>query len=149
MARSVFPEIRDTLKAAGFSEFEDYCDIENPLPRDEWRSIVPEALPSYPICGGMEYDLFNTQRPRSCVGCGSLERTRTMVKLFTEHLGMERLRGDVLHISPGKAERMFLRQAGADRPMGFPYAASVFLTSDVLTEDFPSRPREEAPAVTG
>ena len=113
MARSNFPEIRNTLRTAGFSEYEDFCDIEAPVPSEEWENLEPNPLPPCPICGGLVYDTYNAQRPRRCIGCGSLERTRTMAGLFSEVLGMETLRGEILHISPSKPERMFFRQVGA------------------------------------
>lgn len=113
-ARARFSEIRDTLRSAGFSEYEDYCDLEKPMPQEEWRVSEPVVLPPCPICSGLAYDNYNAKYPRRCIGCGSLERTRTMQKLFTENLGLEKLHGYILHISPGKAEKMFLRRCGAE-----------------------------------
>ena len=112
IARAVFPEIRDRLRAAGFTEYADFCDIERPIPPGEWKVAVPQQLPPCSICGGNEYDTYNAQYLRRCMNCGSLERTRTMVRLFSENLRAEHWNGSVLHISPGKAEKMFLQQAG-------------------------------------
>ena len=114
-ARSRFPEIRETLKTSGFSEYEDYCDLERPIPQEEWKRPEPEPLSPCPICGGSEYDTYNAKYPRRCVNCGSLERTRTMAKLFTENLKLKEVRGNILHVSPGKAEKMFLRRYGAEK----------------------------------
>lgn len=114
-ARSCFPEIRETLRASGFSEYEDYCDLEKPMPQEEWKKTGPEPLPPCPICGGTVYDSYNTEFPRRCVSCGSLERMRTMASLFTENLEPEAARGKILHISPRKSEEMLLRRLGAEQ----------------------------------
>lgn len=114
-ARSCFPEIRETLRASGFSEYEDYCDLEKPMPQEEWKKTGPEPLPPCPICGGEVYDNCNTEYARRCVNCGSLERTRTMAKLFAEDLGREKVRGRVLHVSPSKSEKMVFKRFGAEQ----------------------------------
>ncbi len=111
MAISAYSEIRDSLREEGFREFEDYYDIEVFAPYKE--DDIPVKKAPCPICGGNEFELYNGNRPRRCVKCGSVERQRTIPKLFAENIGMECLSGKILHVSPGRSERMFFKQANA------------------------------------
>lgn len=115
LARSVFRDIRERLSDRGFSEYEDYYDINRPVLRE--TDAPPQTVDGTPcpICGGTRYETYNGPRPRRCIACGSVERQRTIPKLFAENIGMERLKGEILHVSPGAAERKFFRQAGAER----------------------------------
>lgn len=115
MAQARFAEIREQLKASGFVEYEDFYDIEQPLPQSARASRPPRKMPVCPICGGVEYVAYSSQRPRRCVGCGSLERQRTAAKLFSENLMTDRLPEKLLHISPSSPERRLFRQLGIKR----------------------------------
>lgn len=116
LADICYPEIRHQIKAAGFSEYEDYYDIANitrALPDKDTCCLSGQKSVPCPICGGNQFEIYNSDRPRRCVKCGSVERNRTIGKLFSENLGNELLSKRILHISPSNSERIFFRQAGA------------------------------------
>lgn len=112
IAIAAFREIRDNLIAAGFCEYEDFCDIEKLAPIAAEKPGQPQRRQPCPICGGADYTAYNSGRPRRCVKCGSVERHRTMQKVFAEHVSLEQISGKILHISPGAPERRFFKQAG-------------------------------------
>lgn len=66
-----------------------------------------------PICGGNEFEVYNSPMPRRCVKCGSSERNRTISKLFSESLGMDLLSKKILHISPSNSERLYFKHVNA------------------------------------
>lgn len=113
IANTRFPEIRDSLQQAGFKEYEDYYDITQPLPEAEEDVLSDEKRPVCSICGGDTFTLFNSERPRYCEKCGSVERNRTIVSLFSENLGTDILSKKILHISPSRPEKLFFKLTGA------------------------------------
>lgn len=111
-ANTCFPEIRESLRKAGFIEFEDYYDIARPA--SETEEVLLNRDPQVcSICGGNTFTQFNSERLRYCEKCGSVERNRTITALFSENLGMDCLTEKILHISPSRPEKIFFRQAGA------------------------------------
>lgn len=115
IARSVFRDIRENLREAGFAEYEDFYDIKKLPPQEDTGPGETVSGPSCPICGGREYESYTGgPRPRRCVACGSVERHRTMPKLFDENVGVEWLHKKILHISPGSPERKFFREMGSE-----------------------------------
>lgn len=67
-----------------------------------------------PICGGNEFETYNSAIPRRCSCCGSVERTRTMPKLFLENVPVDFSNTKILHISPTKPERIFFKNINAN-----------------------------------
>ncbi len=115
LAQPTFPEIRDTLRETGFKEFEDYYDIQKKVPMTKkTKGEMAELDDSCPICGGNVFETYNSETYRRCFGCGSLERTRTMVKLLDDNIPLDFSKIKVLHISPIKSEYIFFRNKGAD-----------------------------------
>ena len=114
IARASFQDIRESLKTAGFLEYEDFYDIKKFAPGDADVQTQAREGPSCPICGGSQYEVYNGARPRRCVACGSVERHRTIPKLFAENIGVEWLSRRILHISPGIAERKYFQGMGAE-----------------------------------
>lgn len=115
IARSVFRDIRENLREAGFAEYEDFYDIKKLPPQEDTGPGETISGPPCPICGGREYESYNGgPRPRRCVACDSVERHRTMPKLFDENVGVEWLHKKILHISPGSPERKFFREMGSE-----------------------------------
>lgn len=115
LADICYPEIRHQLKNAGFSQYEDYFDIADmngPWPGGEVCLPSEKKSVPCPICGSNQFEAYNSDRPRRCVKCWSVERHRTIGKLFSENLGNELLAKKILHVSPSDSERMFFRQAG-------------------------------------
>lgn len=114
IARACFWDMRENLKDAGFSEYEDFYDIKKLAPQETEAQAEAVDGPPCPICGGRKYERYNNgPRPRRCIVCGSLERHRTMAKLFTENMGTEWLHRKILHVSPGNPERRYFRAMGA------------------------------------
>lgn len=114
LAQPTFPEIRDTLKNAGFREFEDYFDIQKKVPAS--RSSGRQTMVEYkcPICGGNAFETYNSDRPRRCSSCGSLERTRTVSKLLNENMPAGISKMKILHVSPTRSERLLFKNMNAD-----------------------------------
>lgn len=113
IAGTKFSEIRDRLRAAGFAEYEDYYDIAQPVPETEGNKGAVREHPRCSICGGEVFEIYNSQRPRRCENCGSVERNRTISALFEDNLGRDLLMKKILHVSPSRSEKLFFRQAGA------------------------------------
>lgn len=113
VAQSTFPEIRDTLRELGFQEFEDFYDIQKKVPVRGTNGLKPETQHTCPICGSHEFETYNSEKVRRCSRCGSVERTRTIPKLFEENIQIDFLRAKILHISPTKPERMFFKNKKA------------------------------------
>lgn len=113
LVKPCIPEVRESLINSGFVEYEDYFDIAKQVPQQEEAPIHPLKEICCPICEGKEFELYNSKRPRRCAKCGSVERNRTIPKLFFEDLGEELLSQKILHISPIRSERLFFEQAGA------------------------------------
>lgn len=114
IARACFWDMRENLKDAGFSEYEDFYDIKKLAPQETEPQAESVDGPPCPICGGRKYERYNNGlRPRRCIACGSLERHRTMAKLFAENMGTKWLHGNILHVSPGNPERRYFRAMGA------------------------------------
>lgn len=114
IAGTKFSEIRDRLRAAGFAEYEDYYDIAQPVPETERNKETVREHPRCSICGGEAFEIYNSQRPRRCENCGSVERNRTIPLLFSENLGTELLSKKILHVSPSRPERIFFKKTGAN-----------------------------------
>lgn len=112
MANTCFPEIRTSLREAGFSEFKDYYDIAKLL-REEEESYG-QKRPVCSICGGDTFVLYSSERPRRCENCGSVERNRTIPALFKDNLKVNFTTEKILHISPIRSEKIFFKQAGAN-----------------------------------
>ena len=112
IANTCFPEIRESLQKAGFSEYEDYYDISVPLPETESKSGEDKKRPVCSICGGNTFVPYNSERPRRCENCGSVERNRTIPALFAENVKMDLSDKKVLHVSPIRSERFFFERAG-------------------------------------
>lgn len=113
VAQSTFSEIRDTLRELGFKEFEDFYDIQKKVPVKETNGVKSETKHSCPICGAHEFETYNSEKVRRCSQCGSVERTRTIPKLFDENVQIDFSTAKILHISPSKPERMFFKNKGA------------------------------------
>lgn len=113
IANTCFPEIRDSLQKAGFAEFEDYYDIAKPLPESERDFEEDKKHPVCSICGGTTFAVYNSDRPRRCENCGSVERNRTIPALFSENLKINLSDKKILHVSPIRSEKLFFKQAGA------------------------------------
>ena len=117
LVKPCISEVRESLKSSGFVEFEDYFDIAEQVPREGEATISAPKEICCSICSGKEFELYSSKRPRRCVKCGSLERSRTIPKLFFENLGKELLSQKILHVSPNispvRSERLFFNQAGA------------------------------------
>ena len=114
LAQPIFPEIRDTLRELGFKEFQDYYDIQKSVPENQTNGVKSALSHSCPICGENIFETYNSQAPRRCSCCGSLERTRTLSSLLSENIQIDFSKSKVLHISPTNPERMFFRNIGAD-----------------------------------
>lgn len=114
IANTCFPEIRESLQKAGFTEYEDYYDISQPLPDTEEKTEQNANRPVCSICGGDTFALYNSERPRCCENCGSVERNRTIPALFTENLRIDFASKKILHISPIILEKKLFKQAGAE-----------------------------------
>lgn len=77
-------------------------------------NAVPFLLPrTCPICGENTFETFNSSAPRRCSNCGSLERTRTIIKLFHENMQIDFSQSKILHVSPSKPERIFFKNINA------------------------------------
>lgn len=114
IAQSTFSEIRDTLCGLGYKEFEDYYDIQKRVPEEQTNGIQTLLPVVCPICGGNLFDTYHSAFPRRCSNCGSVERTRTIPKLFRENIRISFDETKILHISPTKPERLFFKNIGAD-----------------------------------
>lgn len=109
-------EIRDSIKLAGFSQYEDYYDIADfvsPLPEEGNSALSVHDPGICPVCGGSKFEAYNSEKPRRCVKCGSVERNRTMSKLFSENVKADLPSSKILHVSACKSERMFFEKANA------------------------------------
>lgn len=113
VAQATFPEIRDALREIGFKEFEDYYDIQKRVPDIGTNGLKSETKHTCPICGSHAFETYNSEKPRRCSSCGSVERTRTIPKLLKENVPVDFSKTKILHISPTRPERMFFRDAGA------------------------------------
>ena len=112
LTKSTFSEIRDSLREIGFKEYDDFYDIQKKLPSINKNGIKTEMDVACSICGGNIFETYNSNKPRRCFECGSLERTRTAKKLIDENVNLNLLDAKVLHVSPAKAERMIFRKLG-------------------------------------
>lgn len=113
LAQPTFPEIRDSLRELGFKEYEDFFDIQKKVPGERSNGIQEKVKYTCPICGGNVFETYNSDKLRRCSNCGSVERTRTMVKLFNENLNRDLSACNILHISPSRAERMIFNKFNA------------------------------------
>ena len=113
LAQPTFSEIRDSLRELGFKEYEDFFDIQKKVPAEKSNGIQEKVKYTCPICGGNVFETFNSDKHRRCSNCGSVERTRTMVKLFNENLNRDLSACNILHISPSIAERMLFGSLNA------------------------------------
>lgn len=114
LAQATFTEIRDALQGLGFKECEDYYDIQKKVPKEQTNGVKTLLAWRCPICGGNEFETYNSAIPRRCSCCGSVERTRTMPKLFLENVPVDFSNTKILHISPTKPERIFFKNIHAD-----------------------------------
>lgn len=114
VAQATFSEIRDTLRDLGFQEFEDYYDIQKKVPIIGTKGLKSEVQHTCSICGSHVFETYNSEKARLCSDCGSVERTRTIPKLFSENVPVDFSKIKILHISPIRPERMFFKSAGAD-----------------------------------
>lgn len=112
LAKPEHQDIRETLQTIGFKEYEDYYDIEKEVPVKSVNGIKTKENYCCSICGGNEFETFNSDKPRRCSNCGSVERTRTLPKVIEENLKIDFSNLKVLHVSPSKAERMYLKKLG-------------------------------------
>lgn len=112
LAKPEHKDIRETLQTIGFKEYEDYYDIESELPVRYSNGIKTREQSSCIICGNNEFETFNSEKPRRCTNCGSVERTRTLSKLIKDNLNIDFSNLKMLHVSPSKAERMYLKKLG-------------------------------------
>ena len=110
LANPQHTDIRDTLINLGFKEFEDWVDVQ--------KDIVSSDMvkPSYTctICDGHNFEAFNSDKLRRCSECGSVERTRTIPKLFSEDVNINFSSAKILHISPSIPERKLFRKYNAN-----------------------------------
>lgn len=113
VAQSTFPEIRDTLRELGFKEFEDYYDIQKKVPTAGTNGLKADTKHTCTICGSHEFETYNSEKARRCSSCGSVERTRTIPKLFNENIPIDFSTTRILHISPSNPERMFFKKNDA------------------------------------
>jgi len=113
VAQGQFSEIRDDLRKLGFKDYEDFFDIQKGIPKEITNG--EKKTPGFicPICGGETFETYNSVGIRRCSSCGSVERSRTAVKLLKENIdfGSE---SKVLHVSPTKTERIMFRNMGVD-----------------------------------
>lgn len=114
LVQSTFPEIRDALRKLGFKEFEDYYDIQKKVPMIKSQGIKTILSQCCPICGGNEFETYNSDVYRRCSNCGSVERTRTMAKLLNEDVLQDFSKVKILHVSPMKSECIFFKDKRAD-----------------------------------
>lgn len=114
LAKAEHQDIRETLQTIGFQEYEDYYDIEKEILVESRNEVREDKNYSCNICGGNEFEIFNSEKPRRCSNCGSVERTRTLPKVIEENLELDFSKLKVLHVSPSKAERMYLKKLGAN-----------------------------------
>lgn len=114
LAQSTFYEIRDTLRELGFKEFEDFYDIQKKVPEVCSNGVKETLQNNCSICGENVFETYNSSRPRRCSSCGSLERTRTMSKIFKDNILIDFSNTRILHISPTRPERMFFKNMSAD-----------------------------------
>lgn len=114
LAQPTFYEIRDTLRELGFKEFEDFYDIQKKVPEVCSNGVKETLQNNCSICGENVFETYNSSRPRRCSSCGSLERTRTMSKIFKDNILIDFSNTRILHISPTRPERMFFKNMSAD-----------------------------------
>lgn len=107
LARSKYTEIRNTLQAAGFLEYEDYYDMEESTPREPKKGV------HCPVCGGEYYMRFLADKPNMCMGCGAVARHRTGALVIKKYARQEHLQGKILHVSPYDTERTLFHSLGA------------------------------------
>ena len=107
-------DMREALIKLGFREFEDYFDIQKAVPLTNKEVIRKETPYTCSICGGHMFETFNSPALRRCSECGSVERSRTIPKLFEENVKFDFANTQILHVSPSKPERKWFRDVGAD-----------------------------------
>lgn len=112
LAQATFSEIRDSLRELGFKDFEDFYDIQKKVPVEQSSGVRAQVQHICPICGGQLFETYNSDKPRRCAGCGSLERTRTIPKLMKENTSINLAKTKILHISPSNSERKFFKDSG-------------------------------------
>ena len=114
LAQPTFSEIRDSLRELGFNEYEDFFDIQKKVPVEITNGIQKKTKTICPICGGDVFETYNSEYPRRCSSCGSVERTRTASYLFRDNPNLDLVGKKLLHISPTKTERIFFKNSGAN-----------------------------------
>lgn len=113
LAKTEFTEIRDDLRSLGFKDYEDFFDIQKGIPQETTNG--EKKTPGYicPICGGERFETYNSVDIRRCSSCGSVERSRTAVKLLNENVIIDG-KSKVLHVSPTITERIMFKNMGID-----------------------------------
>lgn len=114
VAQPTFPEIRESLKGLGFKEFDDYYDIQKKVPIVGTNGLKAETMNTCSICDSHEFETYNSEKPRRCSNCGSVERTRTIPMLFNDNIQIDFASTKILHISPSKPERLFFKNKNAN-----------------------------------
>lgn len=114
IAKPEFNEIRDTLKNLGYKERQDYFDIQWNASQGKGKDGT-KKISEYKcnICGSNEIEIYNSDVFRRCSNCGSVERTRTALKVLTEHMNIDFANVDILHCSPSMAERLMFKNLAA------------------------------------
>lgn len=112
--------------------------VERALP---WDLIYRGKARVCPCCQGSFRKMrqFAGRPEARCPRCGALERHRALVLFLHRELGMERLRGRLLHVAPELAlERTFANRPAADYVRGdlFPQRAGI-RKLDVTAIDYP------------
>ncbi len=110
LANAQHTDIRDSLIKLGFKEFEDWVDVQ----KDIVSSDMVKTSYTCPICDGHNFEAFNSDKMRRCSECGSVERTRTIPKLFSEDVNINFSSAKILHISPSIPERKLFRKYNAN-----------------------------------
>lgn len=113
LANPQHTDIRDALRDLGFKEYEDWFDVQKDIPKSD-SEIMLSNVYTCPICGGQVFEAFNSDKLRRCSECGSLERTRTMTKLFNENIDIDFSSAKILHVSPSRPERVYFRKHAAN-----------------------------------
>lgn len=115
LAQPVFYEIRDTLKRLGYKEYNDFFDVCKKVPCKNEEGLKAKREIRCPICGGQEFEAFNGAIIRKCLGCNSLERSRTILKLFDDNLHPDFSTIKMLHVSPTIPEKKLFNKLGVNR----------------------------------
>ena len=113
LAQETFPEIRETLRSDGFTEYEDFFDIAKMVPKETSNGLQKDLHMKCDICGNTVFQTYGSVEYRRCIECGSVERTRTLKRLLIENINTDLSNTKVLHISPMKSERILLKEKNA------------------------------------